>query len=142
MGAPKTIINKLASKLDELNIEDYRVRHSVTDFGNSSYIYVSGLKIRASGHGTGMERMLSEVPLFDLNFDSVLALVERLNYPENFKKVTRIVYGNCFEMKTEKLDTLYCEYKIEEHNYRISKRGHKMSLIRKLNVEEIYYLRN
>ena len=42
---PRERILNFANKLEDLNINDYSISHSSTDFGYSSYIYVHGLFI-------------------------------------------------------------------------------------------------
>jgi len=139
--SPKETIIKLAKKLDELSITDYSINHSSTDFGCSSYLYVSTLKIRASDHSTGNQRILSEVPLCDFNFNEVVFLIERFVFPERFEKTVFLDFGDVREIKKSKIETLPWEYKINKDVTRISKRGHEMSLIQCRNVEKTKYNR-
>ncbi len=138
----REIILELEKQITNLSITNYSISHSSTNFGESSYMYVNGMKIRASDHSTGVRRMIEEVALFEINFNSVLQLIERISFPGRYTKMISLEFGDAFEMKKEKLDTLNCEYEVIESISRISKRGFEMSIIRKRNKEIVHYVKN
>jgi len=131
----KKVIKDFTDKLDSLSISDYKIVNSVTDFGKSSYVYVSGLKIRCSDHGCGVRRVLSEVHLFEGNINDVVERVERINYPDRFKKVTTLQLGDSHLFPVDRLNTIKCDVEVLKDNAFITKKGRVMAKIRKRNVE-------
>lgn len=138
---PKEIVSRFTTELDKLGLE-YSVAHSTTDFGNSSYIYVGKFKIRASDHSTGIGRMLSEEPLFDLTFKQILEDVERHFFPERFEQVFEMKFGHPHFKTESQLLALPYEYEIVDPSQSfVSSKGNLMHYVHVKNDKITYFVR-
>ena len=139
-GIRQMAIN-FSNELSNLGINN-SVNHSSTSFGNSSYIIAGRFKVRCSDHSTGHQRMLEEYPLFEMTFNSILETIERHYYPERFKELSSLVFGDAHELCLNKVPFDY-PYEIEvlQKDIKVSQKGNVISIVRKKNVQIKTYIR-
>lgn len=142
MNNIKQTIEMFAKEVESVvgNVE-MRISHSQTDFGQSSYLYVGPFKVRCSDHSTGIHRIMSELNLCELTKQSILETIERYFFPERFKKVVTVEFGDAHEASQNKINGLKHEYKVIEGNVRTSKKGQAISIIRVKNVEKTSFVK-
>lgn len=142
MKNPKEYIRVLGAKLELLGINNFRYSDSETNFGKSSYLIAGPIKVRCSDHGiSNIDRMKSEIPLFEFNFTKVVEEIERFYFPERYEKVITLAFGDAHFIGKDKLHTIREEIKIIEEVAFITKKGREMSKIARRNVEEVSYIR-
>ena len=142
MKNPKEYIRVLGAKLESLGINDFKYSDSETEFGKSSYLLADGLKVRCSDHDiSNIDRMRSEIPLFSSNFEEVVQKIERFYFPDRYKKITTLVFGDAHYFAKDKLHTIQDEFKVIEDVAFVTKKGREMSKIVRRNVEEVSYIR-
>lgn len=142
MKNPQEYIRVLGAKLESLGINDFSYADSETNFGKSSYLLADGLKVRCSDHSiSNIDRMRSEIPLFCFNFTEVVEEIERFYFPERYKKITTLAFGDTHYFAKDKLHTIRDEFKVIEDVAFVTKKGREMSKISKRNVEEINYIK-
>lgn len=135
--SPSEQIKRFRKDLVSLGITGFQQSNSKTSFGESSYLYVGGFKVRASDHSvTNPGRILDECHIsHPLGYSKALKSIEYHYYPERFEEKKELVFGSAYLFPADKLEGVKCEYQILDHEAKITKKGRVMMLIRMKNVE-------
>jgi hypothetical protein len=149
---PHDYIEKLAEKLESIGYKrvsgysdetwGFRVSHSSTQFGKSSYIEGGFGKIRFSDHSvTNVGRLMEEIHISDFNVGDVVFDLHRKRSPEKFVKRFIIEQSyNEFEMNDDWFENNPGEDIILGR--RISKKGTGMTKVRRtVRNKKSFYVR-